>query len=468
MAARILLTGVFLERFLEEKLGTVNSPRVTIETLGCRSNYAQSIELQAALVEAGAVTCPLERAVDLYVLNSCTITDAADKEVFKLIRRARRVAPNAKVVVTGCLAKSDAALLESDEDVDRVVQPGDPTKTAYAILSVLPAFPRSLTSPESFPPLTAPLSEAIAGPAGYIGEVKSRARFHLRIQDGCTSRCTYCVIPKIKPRLTSRSVKLILQDLQFLAKRGFNEVVFTGTHLGWYEESGANFTDLLKIIAEKTPIPRIRLSSLDPNDLSPAIIDIIAGSGVFCQHLHICMQAFSDATLKRMNRRYRMEDARRILWYIIEKMPECCIGSDLIAGFAGESRQEVDEGIEEFLRLPISYLHVFPYSERRATAAVRLPGVIEPEERRRRAAQWREASEEKRAGYFRALTGKKLEVIVEKLDRSFAYGTSREYAFAKIPRFLSSGALRTELAIGAEVEATVCSFEVESRKLLCQ
>ncbi|HQH26179.1 MAG TPA: MiaB/RimO family radical SAM methylthiotransferase, partial [Oligoflexia bacterium] len=329
--------------------------RVAVETLGCRSNYADSVSLQAALLERGAVTCGFDSVADVYVLNTCTITDAADREAMKIVRQVRARAPHAKVVLTGCLAQSRRAALEGYPGIDAVVGLSSKSEILAVILGVNDAGGEPETEPiVQLASLKSPISHQIAGPSRTMGEIATRARYHLRIQDGCRNCCTYCIIPQIKNELSSRSAEDVLDDIRYLASVGYREIVLTGTHLGAYgEERGSSLMELLSLLAGKSAVRRIRISSLDPNELCPEVIDLIAENEVFCAHLHVCIQSFSDSVLKRMNRRYRMEDVREILWYINNKLPRCCIGSDVITGFPGESRQEVDKAIEEFLGLPI-------------------------------------------------------------------------------------------------------------------
>ncbi len=419
--------------------------RVAFETLGCRSNFADTTELQAALVERGAVPCAFDDAPDVYVINTCTVTDDADKTALKLIRKARAAAPNARVVVTGCMAEVDAPRIAALEAADSIVGPGRKADVVAAIFGATSSKPEA--SPERQPlrrkraqffadAIAEPLSQEIVGPGETLGEVKTRARFHLRVQEGCENSCTFCIIPFSRGGLVSRPKAEILRDLEQLHAAGYQEVVLTGTHLGGYgEDCGSSLTELLRELAVSSPVPRLRLSSLDPNDVSPELVDTLAASNVFCNHLHICVQAFTDSVLKRMNRRYRMGDVIEIVRYIEHRMPGCRIGTDLIAGFPGEDRQNVEQATALFLDLPFSYLHVFPYSERSGTAATLMDGVVAREERKRRVARWRAISDARWLEYSRTLHGRPVEAVLEGLSfdedgQPTAHGTTREFATA--------------------------------------
>lgn len=455
-------------RIVEKMTG--NGLRVAMETLGCRGNYADTVALQAALLEQGAVPCRFETQADVYVINTCTVTDAADKEALRLIRQARARAPQARVVVTGCLAQSKRSVLESLAEVDCVVSSSERAKLLNAIVGEVCSEPKNQAPLVHFgTPLQGPISCCVSGPNTLMGELQTRARYHLRIQDGCRNFCTFCIIPHIKGQLVSRAIADILADIKHLADSGYQEVVLTGTHLGAYGAGyGYTFLDLLRVLAEESVIRRIRISSLDPNDLTPEIVELLAKNSMFCRHLHVCVQSFSDRLLRRMNRKYSLADVRQILCYVSEKLPNCCVGSDVIAGFPGESRQEVGKATEEFLGLPISYLHVFPYSERAGTPAASLDGAVPAAERRRRAAVWRKLGEARRSQYLRRLVGEELEVVVERISGSCAYGTSREYAPVRIPLTGEQEIpAHKHLTIGASVLVRAAAYDESEKKLIC-
>lgn len=457
--------------------------RVAFETLGCRSNYADTVSLQAAVFQQGGVPCSFEQAADVYVLNTCTVTDAADREAFRLIRKVRQSRPSARIIVTGCMAEVRALELKEKDGVEAVLGPRERQALLSAVFGGNSQEDESTRNECALVPLKArgsrkrnpginlnyPLSAEISGPKGEMGEVTARARFHLRIQDGCVNHCTFCIIPRVRGAISSKDPKLVLDDLRLLADKGYEEVVLSGTHLGGYgQDCGFSLLELLKqIVRAKLPL-RIRLSSIDPNDLSHDLVGLLSGSDVFCKHLHICVQAFSNPTLRRMARKYRIEDVEALLWYVHEQMPRSCIGSDVIAGFPGESRQEVDEGISRFLKLPISYLHVFPYSERKDTPALRLSGSVEVHERKRRASMWRFVGERRREEFFRSLIGQVLDVVVEKLEEEALYGTSGEYAFVKIPLGIAPVKLAEDLSAGRRVAVRAVSYEDSEGKLVCQ
>ncbi len=470
--------------------------RVALKTYGCRSNYADTVDLQAALVEQGAVPCGLDSEVDVVVINTCTVTDEADREALRLVRKIRKKSPDTRVILTGCMAEIRTEELQDNDAIEHVIGPGRKAELVEAITGVAPHTPAAeeADSPQSSEPalvtlgssdghrrvksalpdrrsisLQGTISQEIQGPGSSIGDVRTRARYHLRVQEGCENSCTFCIIPFSRGRLSSREVSDVLNDIEFLTGQGYREIVLTGTHLGGYgEDSSSSLHALLERIVAAEPRARFRLSSIDPNDLRAETVDLIAKSDIFCEHLHICVQAFSDRILKRMNRRYRMNEVQELLAYVHQRIPGVCIGSDLITGFPGEHRQEVDQGIETFLRLPISYLHVFPYSERAGTAATRLGDEVPVPERKRRAARWRAVAERKRDQFFEERIGSTLECIVERADSQFFFGTTREYVSVKIDREAVRRAGRDVPPLGGLLQAQAIAFDPSDRKLLCQ
>lgn len=430
--------------------------RVGFHTFGCRSNHADTIELQAALVERGAVPCSADEAADVYVLNSCTVTDQADRDVLRALRRLRKRAPEARIVLTGCMASLAEDQRRDLPEVDAVVGAGrreevlraiedrswspladDPALVSLGELGARGRRPSRSGANWRSISLSGEMPQTVPGPGQPLGEAALRARYHLRVQEGCENSCTFCIIPQTRGRLSSRPLEQIRADLWRLAELGYEEVVLTGTHLGGYgEDRGLSLLTLLQTIAEERAVPRVRLSSIDPNDVSEEMIALLAGAGVFCEHLHVCMQAFSDPILKRMNRKYRMKEVRQLVGAIRSQWPQCSLGTDVICGFPGETRDNVEEQIRCFGELGFSYVHVFPYSERSDTPATRLAGAVETAERRKRAARWRAVGQRAKRERMRQLIGREIEIIVEQKQETAhgveIRGTSREFIPAAV------------------------------------
>ena len=512
------------------KKATLN---IAFETLGCRSNFADTVDLEAMCMERGANIVRSDYPADVYVINTCSVTDQAEHQGLRLIKNLRSKNPKARIVITGCFAELSADKLIQTGLVDEVVGTGKPEVVIESIFernirrnieSILENTVSNCTSDAHIMPITRrharsrrsnslfrPLSQQIKGPAERTAGGHYRARFHLRIQEGCENSCTFCIVPFARGGFSSRPAKLILDDLDRLHDLGYKEVVLTGTHLGGYglnaddnsamrfdiiqkqgiprqnelkhdkfklsvlsnadddELAVSSLLELLNLI-EMSPIHRVRLSSLDPNDISPQMVDFLGSSRKFCPHLHICFQSFSDKLLKLMNRHYSLQQAVDLVNYVKKVIPQCSIGSDLVVGFPGESREDVERAIELFRDLPISYLHVFPYSERSNTPAKLFDGQVGIAERRVRAREWREIDQDKRSAFRRGFVGQELEVIVEAHPPEMIFGTSREYLPVKVPLY-AENYLPNETTkcpeIGQLVTVIVKNYDIQDGKLIC-
>ena len=460
--------------------------KVAFHTMGCRSNFADTMEYQAAIIERGCEIVDFGSIADVFVLNSCTVTGAADIEAQKIIRRIRRKNPNSKIVLTGCFAELGIERFEERKLVDEIVGTSRKTDVVNAILSKTSSYIKTskgfqVSEESQYDDLVLlgkfgrreqkngillndPMSHAMLGPGVHTGEFSMRARYHLRIQDGCENFCTFCIIPLTRGKQRSRDAQLVLEDIRRLAGFGYREVVLTGTHIGAYgKDTDTSLYKLLVMIERENLGVRLRVSSLDPNEITNDFIDLVADSNLVCEHLHICFQAFSDKLLKRMGRSYRLEDAICVTQYARERILDCCIGADLICGFPGESREDVDQAIEVVLDLPISYLHCFPYSERNGTPATRLNGVVPLEERKTRTKTFREISFKKRNAFLKTLIGKPLEIISERVEDNILFGTSREYASCSV-----NGVDVKSVKIGSVYKVKVVSVNELQESLQCE
>ena len=451
--------------------------KVAFHTLGCRSNYSDTVALSAMCKERGATPTEDIESADVYVVNTCTVTETADREAHKLIRRAKSIKPDLRIVVTGCYAEVSRESLENDDSVDRVVGTGHHNEVVNAIFdlptpvtNVSPS--RKAAKEKKSYSLEDSLSTEISSPGECLGEVASRSRYHLRIQEGCENSCTFCIIPFSRGGLTSRPVQKILDDLFRLSDLGYHEVVLTGTHIGGYgQDRNTSLISLLEEIEKQQPVSRIRLSSIDPNDISKEMIDLIANKTIFCRHLHVCMQAFDDLILKRMNRRYKLSEALEMISYIENAFDQPCLGTDVITGFPGETKAQIEKTVEFIEELPFSYLHVFPYSERSFTSAVNLGNQVPVDERRRRSGRLRAVGALKKQEYYKSFIGKDLSIVVEENNGKYISGTSNEYISVKINTDLRSSAserIVTKISQGALVEVKATEIDVLDGKLICE
>jgi threonylcarbamoyladenosine tRNA methylthiotransferase MtaB len=397
-------------------------PRFVVENFGCRASQADGAALEQSLRLCGYVRDG--ESPDVVVLNTCTVTAAADTEVRSAVRRVQREHPEARIVVTGCYAQRAPEEVASLPGVSLVV--GNSHKASLAglideqfataapfhgeVLLGEAALPRpgalvvlgdpSLSPPQLEPSLLAPIGD--------------RARPNLKIQDGCNNRCSFCVIPFVRGRSRSASADDIVARTRELS-RDFDELVLTGINLGrWGREPGSTMrlAGLLRRMLAETEVKRIRLSSVEPMDWSDELLELVASEPRIAQHVHAPLQSGSDAVLRRMHRKYRPRHYEDRIVKAHQLIPDAAIGADVLTGFPGETGEEFAQTVEFVERLPFSYLHVFPYSERPGTKAVELGGSVPFAVRKERARVLTELSRRKAAAFRARMRGRVLSAVV--------------------------------------------------------
>ncbi|RYY89455.1 MAG: tRNA (N(6)-L-threonylcarbamoyladenosine(37)-C(2))-methylthiotransferase MtaB [Chitinophagaceae bacterium] len=346
---------------------------VAFHTLGCKLNFSETSTLSRHLEAEGFTKKEFEDAADVYVINTCSVTDNADKECRQLVRRIQRRAPESLVVITGCYAQLKPKEISEIPGVDLVLGAAEKFNLARHL--------RELTKGDS----TRISSCDIDAVTGFhpSWSVNDRTRTFLKVQDGCDYTCSFCTIPMARGKSRSDTLENVVGHARKLAEGGVKEIVLTGVNLGDFGKGpdGArsneeNFYDLIRALDEVEGIERYRISSIEPNLLTPEIIEFVAGSKRFMPHFHIPLQSGSNEILGRMRRRYRRELYAERVALIKEKMPHCSIGVDVIVGFPTESDEHFKETFDFLHSLDVSYLHVFTYSERADTKALELQPVV--------------------------------------------------------------------------------------------
>ena len=397
------------------------SQTFALATLGCKTNQFESASLEQMLREAGYTPVPFEQGADLVVVNTCTVTAATDSQSRNLVRRARRLRPDCRVVVTGCYAQVDPAALLAIPGVSLVL--GNEEKQDF--LRLLQAGHAEGTA------LVSANRQALTTSALPVAAFAERSRAFVQIQTGCDAFCAYCIIPYARGRSRSVVAPAVLEQVAQLVAAGYPEIVLTGIHIGQY---GADLTpqitllQLLRQIVAATGVQRLRLGSLEPTEISTELLDWVAQSEIICPHFHIPLQAGDDAVLKRMNRHYTAAQFTELVDQIHRRLPQGAIGLDVIAGFPGETETEFANTLALIEALPISHLHVFPFSRRPGTPAATMSGQIAAEVIKARAATLRALGEVKQQAFARRFVGQILEVVVEGLGKGGgSRGLSRNY-----------------------------------------
>ncbi len=377
--------------------------RFSIATLGCKTNQFESAAMEETLRAAGYAPVAFELGADLVIVNTCTVTSATDSQSRKLIRRARRINPACRIVVTGCYAQIDPAALADLPGVVLVIGNGE-KRDLLRLLS------------ETGPKVQVGDMRHQTGPALSLSSFSGRSRAFAQIQNGCDAYCSYCIIPYARGASRSVPPDQVLEQVRQLVKSGFQEVVLTGIHIGGYGRDLAEPGSLLKLLRRielETDLTRLRLGSIEPQELEDSLIEQVACSSILCPHFHVPLQSGDDAVLRRMNRHYGRDFFAERISKISAWIPDAAIGMDVITGFPGETEEEFAATRDLIEALPVSYLHVFPFSRRPGTPAARFPDPVPGPRARERAALLRRIGEKKQQDYACRFVGRQLQVVVE-------------------------------------------------------
>jgi threonylcarbamoyladenosine tRNA methylthiotransferase MtaB len=395
----------------------------TIATLGCKTNQFESAAMEERLQGAGYSHVPFEAGADLVVVNTCTVTAATDAESRKLIRRARRLNGDCRVVVTGCYAQIDPAALSVIPGVSLVI--GNEEKRDLL----------ELLTEEGTRVSDIRRTEVASVPTLSVFTERSRA--FVQIQNGCDAFCSYCIIPYARGPSRSVPPEEVAGQIRRLVEAGYPEIVLTGIHIGGYGSDLAppqSLLSLLRLLEEQTGVARLRLGSIEPTEISSELIEVVASSDVICPHFHIPLQAGDDDVLRAMNRNYTAAFFSDVVMDIRRRLPDAAIGIDVIAGFPGETEAQFKNTFRLIEALPVTHLHVFPFSRRPGTPAAQMSRQVPGDEIRSRAARLRELGEEKGRAFAGAFIGRELEVVVETgKERAMRRGLSRNYLTVFFP-----------------------------------
>ena len=402
--------------------------RVAFHTMGCKTNFSETSIISSEMQRYGYEKVSYKDEADIYVLNTCSVTENADKEARKLIRKARRINPFAKIAVIGCYAQLQPEQISKIPGVDLVLGASE----KFNLLSHL----NSLNGTNESKIITSTIKNISSfQPSFTNGE---RTRSYLKIQDGCNYNCSFCTIPLARGRSRSDTIENTVKIAQNIADSGAKEIVLTGINIGDFgSEKDESFLQLIMTLDNLKGIERFRISSIEPNLLSDEIISFCADSNKFVPHFHIPLQSGSDSILKSMKRRYNTDLYKSRVEYIKELIPDCCIGVDVIVGYPGEGEEHFEQTKAFIESIDISYLHVFSYSQRKDTLAASLNNQVTKEHKDYRSKALHTLSNKKQTEFYNQYINTIRPVLVEQSINGKIQGFTDNYIKVNIDKHLS-------------------------------
>lgn len=402
---------------------------VAFHTLGCKLNFSETSTIARSLLEQGFEKVSFDKAADVYVINTCSVTENADKECKQIVKNALNANENAFIAIIGCYAQLKPDEISNIEGVDVVLGASEKFKLLNYI---------NLSGKQKHAEIH---NCEIDDVTNFIGSYSlgDRTRSFLKVQDGCDYSCTFCTIPLARGKSRSDTIANVVENAKKIASNGVKEIVLTGVNLGDFgygeeidpttkKRKEYNFLDLIKALDVVEGIERIRISSIEPNLLSNEVIEFVAQSKRFAPHFHIPLQSGNNEILSKMKRRYKRELYADRVTKIKQLMPDCCIGVDVIVGFPGETHEHFLDTYNFINSLDVSYLHVFTYSERENTEAVLMPNTIEFAERKKRNKMLRVLSSKKLRQFYESQLNKTLAVLFEHENKNgFIHGFTQNY-----------------------------------------
>ncbi|WP_339837828.1 tRNA (N(6)-L-threonylcarbamoyladenosine(37)-C(2))-methylthiotransferase MtaB [uncultured Maribacter sp.] len=405
--------------------------KVAFYTLGCKLNFSETSTIARNFTDEGFERVDFSEEADMYVINTCSVTDNADKKFKTIVKKAQKVNPEAFIAAVGCYAQLKPEELADVDGVDLVLGATEKFKITDYINDLTKSDHGKVHSCE------------IADADFYVGSyaIGDRTRAFLKVQDGCDYKCTYCTIPLARGISRSDTLENVLKNAADISKQGIKEIVLTGVNIGDYgkgefgnKKHEHTFLDLVQALDNVEGIHRLRISSIEPNLLKNETIEFVAESKTFVPHFHIPLQSGSDSLLKLMKRRYMTNLYQERVCKIKEVMPNCCVGVDVIVGFPGETEEHFLETYHFLNDMDISYLHVFTYSERDNTPAASMEGVVPNKVRNKRSKMLRGLSVKKRRAFYESQIGNELTVLFEGENKEgYIHGFTENYVKVKSP-----------------------------------
>lgn len=409
--------------------------KVALHNLGCKVNAYEVEAMQQLLENAGYETVPFEEGADVYVINTCTVTNIADRKSRQMLHKAKKTNPDAIVVATGCYAQADTEKLKEDTAVDLILGNNQKTQIVEALEEYEKEHAKQVQVIE--------INHTKEYEELSISSTAEHVRAYIKVQDGCNQFCTYCIIPFARGRVRSRKIEEVLREVETLAAKGYKEVVLTGIHLSSYgvdfpKEERESLLSLIQAVSRVEGISRIRLGSLEPRIITEEFLEGIVKTGKVCPHFHLSLQSGCNKTLKNMNRRYSAQEYAEKCELIRKFYPAPALTTDVIVGFPQETEEDFEESYEFVKKIHFYETHIFKYSRRHGTKAASMDGQLTEAAKAQRSDRMLELHEIRAREYEEAMIGKKMELLLEEeieIDgRPWYVGHSREYVRAVISK----------------------------------
>lgn len=437
--------------------------KVALHNLGCKVNAYEVEAMQQLLENAGYETVPFEEGADVYVINTCTVTNIADRKSRQMLHKAKKMNPDAIVVATGCYAQADTEKLKEDTAVDLILGNNQKTQIVEALEEYEKEHAKQVQVIE--------INHTKEYEELSISSTAEHVRAYIKVQDGCNQFCTYCIIPFARGRVRSRKIEEVLREVETLAAKGYKEVVLTGIHLSSYgvdfpKEERESLLSLIQAVSRVEGISRIRLGSLEPRIITEEFLEGIVKTGKVCPHFHLSLQSGCNKTLKNMNRRYSAQEYAEKCELIRKFYPAPALTTDVIVGFPQETEEDFEESYEFVKKIHFYETHIFKYSRRHGTKAASMDGQLTEAAKAQRSDRMLELHEIRAREYEEAMIGKKMELLLEEeieIDgRPWYVGHSREYVRAVISK---TDAHRVNDLVTVEAVAFVRDHILETKEV---
>lgn len=425
---------------------------VAFTTLGCRVNQYDTDAMRGLFIQSGYTPVDFDEKADIYVINTCSVTNMGERKSRQLIRKAKRTNEDAYIIVTGCYAQLAPEAIATIDGVNLVIG----TNNRHRVVELV----EQLESTEKQISIVRNIMEqATFEEMPLYGNEIDKARAFMKIQEGCNNYCTFCIIPYTRGNLKSRRVEDIVKEAKRLVEHGYHEIVLTGIHLGNYGIElleKPNLAHVVKALLEIPGLERIRLGSIESVEVSEELVDLMAKDPRFCTHLHLPLQAGSDHILKLMNRHYNLQEFKDLIARLRSRIPGLAITTDIIAGFPGETDEDFEETMRTVEEIGFTHIHAFPYSKREGTPAATMEDQVPEAVKKTRVALLKSLGQKGLQKFAEQMIGKPAEILIEREEDGYYLGFTNEYIHGKIKKGT------TAHDVGTIIGGTVTAFDGET------